>query len=360
METNSTLENCESQGCGCDQQGSSNELRKVSANLSRQDRIGMVRCRISNKYRSHYSVAPGLYALGSPGNLSPVFVSANYRYSFDILRASLKGVDCYILVLDTRGINVWCAAGKGTFGTDELVRRIEMTRLTEVVELKRLIVPQLGAVGIAAHRVKERTGFTVLFGPVDARDLPEYLGRKMKATPEMRSVRFNLWDRFVLTPMELVPALRKLLPIVAVLFVLAGIDRTGVLFVPAFDFFGIAGTAAAAGCIAGAFLGPLLLPAIPFRSFAVKGALLGLVFPLVMVLAFRGEFGSNPFLYLAACVSVPALSSYLLLQFTGSSTITGISGVTKELRFGLPIYRIAAVATIVLTAAAFLRHWSII
>ena len=92
---------------------------------------------------------PGLYALGAPAPDSPVFVSANYTLSFDALRSALRGIDGYLLVLDTKGINVWCAAGKGTFGTDELVARIEATRLAEVVRHRRLILPQLGAPGVA-------------------------------------------------------------------------------------------------------------------------------------------------------------------------------------------------------------------
>jgi CO dehydrogenase/acetyl-CoA synthase gamma subunit (corrinoid Fe-S protein) len=69
-------------------------------------------------------------------------------------------------VLDTQGINVWCAAGKGTFGTDELVHRIEATQLHDVVRHRVLILPQLGAPGVAAHDVKKRSGFTIEYGPV--------------------------------------------------------------------------------------------------------------------------------------------------------------------------------------------------
>lgn len=94
--------------------------------------------------RSHHRVKPGLYKLGDPIQESLVFVSANYTLSFDVLRSSLKGIDCYILVLDTKGINVWCAAGKGTFDTLELVHRIEMTKLFEVVKHHTIILPQLG------------------------------------------------------------------------------------------------------------------------------------------------------------------------------------------------------------------------
>ncbi len=88
-------------------------------------------------------------------------------------------------MLDTKGINVWCAAGKGTFGTDELVHQIEATQLAGVVDHRSLVLPQLGAPGVSAHEVKKRSGFRVEYGPVRARDLPEYL-KTRKATPEMR------------------------------------------------------------------------------------------------------------------------------------------------------------------------------
>ena len=110
-----------------------------------------------------------------PGSGSDVFVSANYKLSFDILRAALKGLDAWVLVLDTKGINVWCAAGKGTFGTDELIRRISEAALERVVSHTRVIVPQLGAPGVSASAVQRATGFRVHYGPVEARDIREYL-----------------------------------------------------------------------------------------------------------------------------------------------------------------------------------------
>ena len=156
--------------------------------------------------RSRNRVKPGLYSLGHPDPKSEIFVSANYTLSFDALRTALKGIDCYILVLDTRGINVWCAAGKGTFGTDELVKRIKLTGLENVTKRKTLILPQLGGPGIAAHKVKKLSGFNVEYGPVRANDLPEYL-KTHKATQEMRRINFNLGDRLILVPTEFVQVL---------------------------------------------------------------------------------------------------------------------------------------------------------
>ena len=186
-----------------------------------------------------------------------MFVSANYTLSFDALRSSLHGIDAYILVLDTKGINVWCAAGKGTFGTDELVDRIKNSSLEENVDHRRLILPQLGAPGVSAHEVKARTGFSVEYGPVRAADLPEYL--RTGPTEKMRRVTFPLRDRAVLIPVELRNVALMTVLAFTVLFIFGGV-------VPAII--------ALAAVLAGAALFPLLLPVLPTKDFTSKGVLL--------------------------------------------------------------------------------------
>jgi hypothetical protein len=125
--------------------------------------------------RGGHRVTPGLYTIGNPTPESPVLVTANYSLSFDAVRSSLPGADGYILVLDTLGVNVWCAAGKGTFSTDEIVRRVEATRLSEVVSHRTLILPELGGPRRRRARGQAAHGLKVEYGPVRAADLPEYL-----------------------------------------------------------------------------------------------------------------------------------------------------------------------------------------
>jgi len=193
------------------------------------DYWGMIKSR-SGGYRMRYTVAPGLYAVGTPGRDADVFVSANYKLSFDILRRSLAGFNAWVLVLDTKSINVWCAAGKGTFGTDELAKRIADARLDAVVSHRRVIVPQLGAVGVSASEVLKRTGFRVSFGPVEARDIPEYIRAGYKKTQAMSTMRFNLLDRLVLTPMEINPAMKKFPWVVVGILLIFGLQPSGLLF----------------------------------------------------------------------------------------------------------------------------------
>ncbi|MCK5137253.1 MAG: hypothetical protein KAR19_15825 [Bacteroidales bacterium] len=197
------------------------EVKHTNSRISFSDQLDHILVRMGIKRMGH-SVEPGLYKLGNPGPASSVFVTANYTLSFDALRSNLTGVDSYILVLDTRGINVWCAAGKGTFGTDELIHRIELTGLKEIVNHRTLILPQLGAPGIAAHLVKEKSGFGIKYGPVRASDLSRYL-ELGKTIPEMRLVEFPVMDRLLLIPVELKHVLLPLFIAGTALYFAAGI-----------------------------------------------------------------------------------------------------------------------------------------
>ena len=335
------------------------EVQRVATAWTWQDRWGMIRSRIS-AFRMAYTVEPGLYAVGAPTEDSEVFVTANYKLTFDVLRRALAGIDAWILVLDTKSINVWCAAGKGTFGTDELVRRISAAKLDGVIEHKRLILPQLGAVGVSASAVQKRAGFRVLFGPVEAKDIPAYLAAGRSKTKEMRIMRFGMLDRLILTPMEINPAMKKYPWFALGFLVLFGLQPSGILFVSAwhtgltFLLFGLLAV------LAGAFVTPMLLPYLPFRSFAAKGWIVGMAAVVGAVLVFEPIPLRNVLLLATAYAFFPALSSYIALQFTGSTTFTGMSGVKKELKIGIPLYGVAAAVSLILVIVYKLKEWEVL
>lgn len=277
--------------------------------------------------RNSHRVTPGLYSLGNPTEDSPVFVTANYTLSFDALRSALKGINSYILVLDTKGINVWCAAGKGTFGTDELVNRIESTQLTKVVNHRILILPQLGAPGVAAHTVKKRSKFKVEYGPVRAEDLPGYL-KTRKATQEMRTVRFGLRDRAVLIPVEFSIPIGVFCIVWIWLFILDINDLTdmGIL----------------AALFAGIVLFPILLPWIPTRDFSSKGFILGVfvAIPFILLTFFinpEPDWWQQYGRAISLLLILMPITAFLSLNFTGSSTFTSRSGVRREIFTYVPI-----------------------
>jgi len=332
---------------------------QISSAWTRGDYWGMIKSR-SGGYRMRYTVAPGLYAVGAPDRDSDVLVTANYKLSFDIVRRALSGSNAWVLVLDTKSINVWCAAGKGTFSTDELVKRITEARLDAVVSHRRIIVPQLGAVGVSAADIVKRTGFRVSFGPVEARDIPDYIRSGYKKTSAMSTMRFTMLDRLVLTPMEINPAMKKFPWVAAGILLIFGLQPSGFLFKEAWLNglpFLVLGLLSA---VTGALVTPVLLPFVPSRSFAFKGWIMG----VLSVLAATRSFGllevQDPILLGVAYLFFPALSSYIALQFTGSTTFTGMSGVKKELKIGIPLYIGASSVSLILMVVFKLREWSVL
>jgi acetyl-CoA decarbonylase/synthase complex subunit gamma len=287
----------------------------------------------------HYTVEPGLYALGRPNDQSPVFVTANYKMSFDRLREALPGRDAWILVLDTKGINVWCAAGKGTFGTMEVVGRIESSGLKQIVSHRELILPQLSGPGVAAHLVKKLSGFKVTYGPIRARDLLVFLDAGLKATPEMRLKTFTTWERMELIPMELVGALKVGMIVIPILFLLALLGKSGTGWTNALSHGLLSAFAMLTAILVGSVLAPLLLPWLPGRAFSMKGFSLGILSAMILIVFRWGDWitKTGRLEIMAWLLLIPAISAYLAMNFTGASTYTSLSGVKKEMRWALPL-----------------------
>jgi hypothetical protein len=311
---------------------------QVSSSLVWADRLGTYKARWGID-RMHYTIEPGLYALGKPDEQSPVLVTANYKMSFDKLREALPGRDMWILVLDTKGINVWCASGKGTFGTMELVGRIESSGLSQIVLHRELILPQLSGPGVAAHHVKKLSGFKIIYGPIRAIDLSGFLDNGLKATPEMRLKTFTTWERMVLIPMELVGALKGGMIVIPILFLLALLGKSGEGWTNALSHGLFSIWAMLTAILTGAVLTPLLLPWLPGRAFSVKGLSLGVLFAIILLAFHWGDWitRTGRFEIMAWLLLIPAISAYLAMNFTGASTYTSLSGVKKEMRWALPL-----------------------
>ena len=285
-------------------------IPKVSSELSLKDRFSGVMVRLGYR-RMHYSVRQGLYAVGNPDSGSPVIVTANYKLTFDIVRKAVSGMNLWILVLNTHGVNVWCAAGKGTFGTGEIARMVKMTKLATVVSHRNIIVPQLGAPGVAAHRVKELTGFSVVYGPVKIQELKKFIDSGNVADKSMRTVEFPLIERMKLTPLELVIGWKMIIPVILLSLFdpSSSIPLMGSIIIAIFVF-------------------PAVFPYLPFRSFILKGTVLGLIWAGISSILFAHDIYAVAEFFLL----IPPLVAYPAFNFTGSTTFTSPSGVRFEIK----------------------------
>lgn len=136
----------------------------------------------------------GLRQIGRPDASSPVLLTGNFDLTVRRLVKALEGVDAWLLVAPSGGINVWCASSGGHLTTHQVVTALKTSGIAEKVAHRRVILPQLAATGVLALDVFRRSRWKVRFGPVDMHDIPEYLARGEK-TDAMRRVRFSLRDR---------------------------------------------------------------------------------------------------------------------------------------------------------------------
>ncbi|MGM0379513.1 MAG: mercury methylation corrinoid protein HgcA, partial [Bacillota bacterium] len=287
-----------------------------------KDYLGTLKVRLGIN-RMNYKIPSGLYAIGQPDKNSQVIVSCNYKLTFDALRTKLKETNIWVLILDTKGINVWCAGGKGTFGSKELIYQVEKWNLSKLVNHKKLILPQLGASSMEPHLVQEFTGFNISYGPIRAKDLKEYLNTG-KASEEMRQVKFNFFDRLVLTPIEFIHNLSFALVFMIIALVIRQIFKVDLLpLMPSIIM----------ALFIGSIIFPLTLPILPFRSFSMKSIILIIPFLIFLKSKEIQLISDNVFFETSYFLLLGLLIMYQSFNFTGSTTFTSFSGVKKETKY---------------------------
>ncbi|MGO9310140.1 MAG: hypothetical protein ACLQDL_14105 [Spirochaetia bacterium] len=272
-----------------------------------------VRCRLG-RFGAHSRVAPGLYALGRPDAGSAVLVTASYRLSFDLLRRDAQDIECWILVLDTRGLGVGSAAASGMFGTDELVTRVAAARLSRVVSHRTLILPGWAAAVIDTGLVAANTGFEVRIGPGRTVDIPAFLSRGAPAgAGDLRDMR--VLDALALTPAEAGRSLTRYAWFAFAALLYAGLGPGGVSIGRA-----LAGSwpllvLGLASVACGSVLAPVTNALVPRIPLWVHGAVLGSAATAALLEGARLVAGMDRYLAAACAMFFPVAAALIAAQF---------------------------------------------
>jgi len=149
------------------------------------------------------AVRSGLYRIGSPTPDSPLLLTCNFYMTFKQVVKALQGRHCWLLVEDTEGWNVWCAADARIFSAEKAAALMRAYDVNNLCNHKTIVVPRLG--GTIARRLSELTalrpglrraqssrsgqGWRVIKGPIEARDLPAFIEGGLVTTRPMRSLR---------------------------------------------------------------------------------------------------------------------------------------------------------------------------
>lgn len=276
--------------------------------------------------RYSYKVPTGVYAIGKPETGAAMFVTCNYKLTVDMIRESLKGYNCFLLVLDTNGINVWCAAGKGTFSSRELIYQLHKNDVKNTFGISTVYLPQLGASTMEPHLVRQYSGIQVKYGPVDGKDLSAFIDNDFTATKEMRQVKFRMKERMLLAPLECILYAKYALYFIIYALVLTALSQ---LINDTYSFNMILSSIgySVSALMIGTLVFPMLLPVLPFKRFSYNGYLLslGLIFLLT-----RRPLYTLLSLNIAFVIGLMMLIAFITFNFTGSTTFTSQSGVEIE------------------------------
>jgi len=137
----------------------------------------------------------GWIKIGNPDENSPVFLTCNFRLTVSRVKRALKGMDGYLLIANSRGINVWCAATGGLLTNHDVISILKTSGIEKMVNHRQVILPQLAATGIETQVIQKKTGWKVLWGPVYAKDIPEFVQNNFTKTRAMRQVAFPFSQR---------------------------------------------------------------------------------------------------------------------------------------------------------------------
>ncbi|NOY55861.1 MAG: 4Fe-4S dicluster domain-containing protein [Actinobacteria bacterium] len=274
----------------------------------------------------------GLFPIGDPDRSSPVIVTGNYTLTVRRVSKALQGEDVWLLVTDSRGINVWCAAGGGHLTHHDVIAAVRTSQVADRVDHQELILPQLSATGVERNRVEEATGWHATWGPVHATDLPAFLRRGRHAVREERAVRFPMSDRLQMAVMWTAP----MVPILwLILWAISGP-------LPA-----VVGAVAITAIVLGLFAGMPWLPLRTHRGLLVYGglALAGFAFGAALFTAAGALTTRNLIVLAAACVVGTGIVS---VDVAGSTPLLSSSVNPSDFRVELLVDRCTGAAQCVL------------
>lgn len=241
----------------------------------------------------------GVFPVGNPDKLSPVFCTCNYSLTIKRVLKAIKGLDAWLLIVPTKGINVWCSASGGELTHHQIITTIKVHELNKYVDHRNILLPQLCAPGVNPHSIKKQTGFIAHFGPVLAEDIKDYLKKGSKKTPGMKKARSDYYHRLdMVFSMNFINYLLIFIP--CVIFFINDLLMVTLLF------WGMA------------FIIYLFYPYIPgkrgiTKAFSIIGITIGLFF-IIDYLIFQSSFIHWPYL-----LAIPVLG--LLSSFDVAGTV---------------------------------------
>jgi acetyl-CoA decarbonylase/synthase complex subunit gamma len=260
-----------------------------------------------------FTIKPGLYYIGEMDENAPLLVTANNFLTVFLLARRLSDKKVRLLIIDTKGINVWCSAGEGSFSSKDIIEKATNCGLLTEKGKVSMILPKLSFAGVKLEELRKH-GINPIIGPLYAKDVPAFLGQDKLENQIYERVHFGLQSRaFTALP----TAIQFFYYFLGVYVITLGYAPPDVIWI-------------ATGL---AFIYPLLFPWLPGKYFSVKGIYLAL---LVAIVSTYFHYDSVK-VQLLLIFFLFATSIFIGLSYTGNSAVSNYTSVRKETARFLPV-----------------------
>lgn len=296
-----------------------------------RSQMSIYRCIFTGQV-DHVPIEPGIYQSGTPDEKSPIIVTANYLYTYIKVMRSLKGIDAWVLCVDSKGINVWCAARGDNFGNKQLIEAVGATDIAKITKKKTMILPQLAAGGIAAPVLKSEAPdfpFNILYGPIWAKHLPKFLKERPARKPDkMKLAKFTASHRLRAAITHTTFLIRKifLMPSFVLFLILLGLALFNTIDM---NKLWLVGEIWLWIIITNAII-MIIFPITNFtRKFITKGLIYGTINVFLLSSVSWLFHGSLPFLLLSSCFYF-WLAFFSTMSYSGYTMATSPSEIQDE------------------------------
>jgi acetyl-CoA decarbonylase/synthase complex subunit gamma len=136
--------------------------------------------------RIYPAVDPGMYQIGEPGDMAPIFVTSNYRMTKIPVEQDLlgAGIDCWLLVIDSEGIGIESAVAGGQFNATAVGEAATEFKAFEKVKHRILVIPGMAA--RISGALEDEANCYVVVGPRDSSGILKYVETQWKPEDFMK------------------------------------------------------------------------------------------------------------------------------------------------------------------------------
>jgi acetyl-CoA decarbonylase/synthase complex subunit gamma len=136
--------------------------------------------------RVYPTVDPGIYEIGEPNDMSPVFVTSNYRLTKIPVEIDIKGanLDAWLLVVDSEGIGIESAVAGGQFNAGSIAEAVKEFGVFGKVKHRILIIPGMAA--RLSGALEDEADALVVVGPRDSSGIGKFFKEHWKPDELMK------------------------------------------------------------------------------------------------------------------------------------------------------------------------------